>query len=166
MKNIFALSLLLVAGAAVAMEPVKEATEPIAKVAEVAKEAVQAGAEKAKEAGQAVAQEVAKVGAKVADAAKDATAHVHKSGIFHSLEHAFKDGVSFANAQWAQIAKTSSTLKSTGWNALNKNEKIGVAVAGTAIVAATAYVVYKLYQAANKTEKEGKVSVNVRQLRY
>lgn len=153
MKKVLVLSLLLAGSIAVAMEPAKEA------VAAVAKDA----AKVTQEVGKNVGQTVADAAKKVADAC-----HPHKdcnNGIFHSIQHAFKDGVSFANAQWTQALTTTATLKSNGWNALSKNEKVGVAVAGVAIAATTAYVIYKLYHAVTKADKNSKACVKGKQVR-
>lgn len=168
MKNLFTLSLLLLASSAVAMEPAASASaapvakEAMAKAAEVAKETAKAVIENASKAIEAVADAAKNVAAKAQEAVKPACKN---KGIAHSVEHMFKDGVNFANAQLAQVSKTYNTLKLNGWNALNKNEKIGVVVAGSAVVAASAYVVYKLYKVATKVDKNSQVRVNVRQVR-
>ncbi len=168
MKNLFALSLVLLVSGAFAMEPAAPAVvapvaqEAVAKAADVAKEAVKTVSENAAKAAEVVADAAKNVAAKAQEAAKPVCKH---NGIAHSVEHMFKDGVTFANAQLAQVSKTYNSFKLNGWNALNKNEKIGVAVAGSALVAASAYVVYKLYKAVTKTDKTSPVRVNVKQVR-
>ena len=156
MKNMLILSMLLVGSPAVAMEPAAPAVKEVAQaVAQDAKKAVEAVADVAAAAAQKAKEVVAP-----AAACKD-----HNHSLMHSVQELFKDGVTFANAQLAQVSKTTSTLKLNGWKALNTNEKIGVAVAGTAIVATTAYLICKLYNAVTKTDKNSKVCGNVKKVR-
>lgn len=156
MKNMLVLSMLLIGSAAVAMEP----------AAPAAKEVAQAVAQDVKKAAEAVADAAIVAAQKAKEMVTPATAHKdHNHCAMHSVQELFKDGVTFANAQLAQVSKTTSTLKLNGWNALNTNEKIGVAVAGTAIVATTAYLICKLYNAVTKTDKNSKVCVSVKQVR-
>ncbi len=158
MKNMLVISMLLTGSVAFAMEPVVPAVQ-------AAPEVVEAIAKDAKRAAEAVADAAVAVAQKAQDCVSHATCKDHNHGIMHSVQGLFKDGVTFANAQLAQVSKTTSTLKLNGWNALNKNEKIGVAVAGTAIVATTAYLICKLYNAVTKTDKNSKVCVSVKQVR-
>lgn len=162
MKNMLVLSMLLVGSAAVAMEPAAPAVKEVAQaVAQDAKKAVEAVADVAA----AAAQKAKEVVAPDVFGSQSAACKDHNHSVMHSVQELFKDGVTFANAQLAQVSKTTSTLKLNGWNALNTNEKIGVAVAGTAIVATTAYLICKLYNAVTKTDKNSKVCGSVKKVR-
>lgn len=77
-----------------------------------------------------------------------------------------KDLVSTAKnytlAQKNTIASYVASVKTRGWNGLDKNEKLAFAAAGTVVVASVLYVGYKLYKAC--TKKQQKTPVKIRKI--